>query len=210
MITSIIDIFHGNEVDWDAAVAGGITAVIHKATQGLNFTDSQYVGRRAKAKELGLLWGAYHFATGDSVAGQVEHFLAFAKPEDDELIALDFEPNTSGGPTMTIAQAREFVEAVKDKTGRFPVVYGGHLIREAIGQSHDPVLANCPLWYVRIAATPIGIPTQVWPDYTLWQYTDGDSGIEPVKTPGVQGADRNMFKGTVDDLKAAWPFTFTE
>lgn len=208
MINTIIDIYHGNSIDFEECLAGGIIAIIHKATQGATIRDSKYHERRERAKALGFLWGAYHFSTGGSVSEQVENFLAYARPEDDELISLDWEP--SDGPDMTLDQARHFVQMVKDETGRWPVIYGGHLLRESVGHNPDPVLGNCPLWYARYASSPIGIPTQVWPSYTLWQYTDGDVGPQPHETPGTSGADRNIFQGTTQQLKDLWPFTRRE
>ncbi len=205
MINTIIDIYHGNSVDFQAVKAAGIVAVIHKATQGTSVRDSKYHARRKEAKDLGLLWGAYHFSTGASVTEQVENFLNYARPEADELISLDWEP--SDGPDMSISQARHFVQMIRDETGRWPVIYGGHLLRESIGHAADPILSNCPLWYARYANSPMGIPTQVWQTYTLWQYTDGDSGPEPRSTHGCSGADRNIFNGSADELGAAWPFT---
>jgi lysozyme len=208
MINTIIDIYHGNSIDLNECLAGGILAIIHKATQGATMRDSKYHQRRERAKELGFLWGGYHFSTGGSVSDQVENFLTYARPEDDDLISLDWEP--SDGPDMTLDQARHFVQMIKDETGRWPVIYGGHLLRESIGHNPDPVLSNCPLWYARYAPSPIGIPTQVWPTYTLWQYTDGDVGPEPHQTPGAGGADRNIFQGTTQQLKDLWPFTRRE
>jgi lysozyme len=208
MINTIIDMYHGNSIDLEEVLESGVVAIIHKATQGATIRDSKYQQRREGAKELGFLWGAYHFSTGGSVADQVENFLTYAKPEDDELIALDWEP--SDGPDMTLDQARHFVQMIKDETGRYPLVYGGHLLRESVGHNPDAILSNCPLWYARYAASPIGIPTAVWPTYTLWQYTDGDAGPEPHDTPGTSGADRNNFQGTTQELKALWPFTRRE
>jgi lysozyme len=208
MINTIIDIYHGNSIDLDECLAGGILAIIHKATQGATMRDSKYHQRRERAKELGFLWGGYHFSTGGSVSDQVENFLTYARPEDDELISLDWEP--SDGLDMTRDQARHFVQMIKDETGRWPVIYGGHLLRESIGHNPDSVLSNCPLWYARYAPSPIGIPSQVWPTYTLWQYTDGEAGPPPNETPGTSGADRNIFQGTNQQLKNLWPFTRRE
>lgn len=206
MIDTIIDIYHQNDIDLQQAYDGGILAVIHKATEGANIQDSKYHDRRQRAKDIGLLWGAYHFSTGGSVSDQVENFLTYAKPEDDELISLDWEP--SNGPDMTLDQAQHFVQMIRDETGRWPVIYGGALLRESISHNPDPILSNCPLWYARYASSPIGIPTQVWSTYTLWQYSDGNTGFAgPVETPGTGGADRNIFQGTADQLNASWPFT---
>jgi lysozyme len=208
MINTIIDIYHGNGIDLEKTLASGIVAIIHKATEGADFQDSKYHERREAAKELGFLWGAYHFSTGGSVTDQVENFLSYAQPNDDELISLDWEP--SDGPDMTVDQARQFVQIIKDETGRWPLVYGGNLLRESVGHVPDPILSNCPLWYSRYRNSPIGIPTAIWPSYTLWQFTDGDVGPEPHETPGTTGADRSIFQGTTQELKALWPFTRRE
>jgi lysozyme len=208
MIDTIIDIYHGNGIDLQQAKDGGIVAIIHKATQETTVRDPRYQQRRAQAKAQGFLWGAYHFSTGGNVTEQVANFLDFARPEDDELISLDWEP--SDGPDMTKAQARQFVQMVKSETGRWPVIYGGHLLRESVGDAPDEVLRNCPLWYARYAGSPIGIPTQIWPTYTLWQYTDGAVGPQPRSTPGASGADRNRFAGSVEQLRQSWPFTWRD
>lgn len=74
MIDSIIDIYHQNNVDFARAREDGIMAIIHKATEGATFRDSEYRERRRLAKDLGFLWGAYHFSTGADVEDQVENF----------------------------------------------------------------------------------------------------------------------------------------
>jgi len=209
MINTIIDTYHGNSIDFQEVLDGGIVAIIHKATEGATVHDSKYQQRRAAAKALGFLWGAYHFSSGASVTDQVENFLTHAQPEDDEVIALDWEAS-SDGPDMTLDQARQFVQIIKDETGRFPMIYGGHLLRESVGHDPDSILSNCPLWYSRYRSSPVGIPTAIWPTYTLWQYTDGNVGPEPRDTPGTSGADRNIFQGTAEELMALWPFTHRE
>lgn len=208
MINTIIDTYHGNGIDFNEVKKGGVLAVIHKATEGTTVRDSKYHERKKEAKALGILWGAYHFSTGASVTDQVENFLSYAKPEEDELISLDWE--ASNGPDMTLDQARHFVQMIKDELGRWPLIYGGHLLRTTINHKADTILKNCPLWYARYSKTPTGIPTQVWSTYTLWQYTDGQDGPEPRGTRGVSGADRNIYPGTSKQLKEQWPFTKRE
>jgi lysozyme len=209
VFNGIIDIYHENPFDIQKVLADGVTAVIHKATEGTTMQDEKYHDRRQEAKAAGLLWGAYHFSSGADVAKQVGNFLSFAQPTDDELISLDWEPSSKAGdPDMSVEQARAFVTLIKEKTGRWPVIYGGHLLRESVGDQPDAVLANCPLWYVRYAPTPKAIPTAIWPTYTLWQYTDGKDGfLQPIVTDGASGADRNTFQGTAEELAASWPFT---
>jgi lysozyme len=207
MIDTIIDIYHQNPIDFDRVRDAGIVAIIHKASEGARFTDRKYHDRRARAKDLGFLWGAYHFASGEDVVHQVENFLSYADPDDDDLIALDFEPSSSGR-NMSLPQAHEFITMVKRELGRYPVIYGGSMLREALlGVQADALLANCPLWYARYARRLIGIPHQVWPDFTLWQYTDGHAGPEPHTVDGAGDCDRNRYAGTTAQLKGAWPLT---
>jgi lysozyme len=206
MINTIIDVNHENSLQFPKLQEAGIVAIIHKATEGKTFKDPLYKARKKQALELGFLWGAYHFSSGDDPIVQVKNFLSVENAEDPEiLIALDFEESTSG-PDMTLEQAHQFVSEVKKRTGRFPLVYGGNLIRENV-KGEDKILKNCPLWYARFREVPVGIPKKTWPKFTLHQYTDGELGPEPRKTPGSSGADRNRFAGTVTQLRAAWPFT---
>jgi lysozyme len=205
MIDSIIDLYHLNTANLALAKAAGIVAVIHKATEGATVKDAEYASRRAQAKALGMLWGAYHYSSGASVSDQVANFLEQAQPSDDDLVALDWESSTSG-PDMTLVQARRFAEMIKGELGRWPVIYGGRLLRESMGAGRDDVLANCPLWYSRYASAPIGIPAATWPAFTLWQYTDGNSGPLPHTVNGIGRCDHSRFAGTVAELKAQWPF----
>lgn len=205
VFNGIIDTFHRNTLDVAKVKASGIAAIIHKATERLVMQDHAYHNRRDSAKSQGLLCGCYHFSSGDAPADQANYFLNYAQPEDDEVIALDWE-HSSTGSNMIHEQARIFVATVHQRVGRWPLLYGGNLMREAVGNQPDPVLANCPLWYSRYNGQPIGIPTKIWPNYTLWQYTDGENGPQPRTTPGVSGADRNQYQGSEEDLRQAWPW----
>lgn len=199
----IVDLNHSNGLNFDKFTD---IAIIHKATQGDSFRDQEYRTRRTIAKMRGILWGAYHFSTGEDAVMQADNFLDFAQPDDTDLISLDWEP--SPGNDMTLAQAEAFCRRVKERTGRFPVVYGGSLLREKIGDGTSEILAQCPLWHVIYRATPDLIVKKVWPKgYTLWQYTDGVNGRLPHATPGCNGADRNIYDGTEEKLREEWPFT---
>ena len=53
------------------------------------------------------------------------------------------------------------------------------------------------LWgsYARYAAQPFGIPN-LWPSFTLWQFTDGNAGQEPHKVPGIGLCDNDTYNGS--------------
>jgi lysozyme len=46
---------------------------------------------------------------------------------------------------MNWEEARAFLAQVRDATERWPGLYSGHHIKDLLGASLDPVLANC--WF---------------------------------------------------------------
>lgn len=202
MLNSIVDLSHFNTVsDLAAAKNSGIMGVIHKATQGTGFTDPHYARIRQAVKDLDLLFGAYHFGTGDDPAAQADHFLQVAQPNPDDLLVLDLETNPQG-PSMTLDQARAFVTRVQQATGRWPGLYAGYYLKQLLGAAPDAVLSNCWFWISQYGPTPV-IP-QAWSSWTMWQYTDGAAGPEPHQVPGIGRCDRDMFNGTSDQMVAFW------
>ena len=198
----VIDISHHNaNPDFQQAKAAGIVGVIHKATQGLTFKDSQYLANREKALDAGLLWGAYHFGDGSDGTAQADFFLSFVSPGPDTLLVLDFEPNTQGA-TMSLDGARAFVGEVNAKVGRFPGLYSGSLIKQQLGNNTDPILAQCFFWLAQYGNNAVVPPN--WPTWTLWQYTDGNVGPQPHSVDGIGNCDRDKFNGDLDALNKVW------
>lgn len=203
MIDAVIDVSHfDGSPNWAKVRAAGILGVIHKATQGKSYVDPTFASARTAVPAAGLLWGAYHFGTGDeSGKDQAQFFLDTVKPDAHTLCCIDFEPNPSG-TQMTLDEMLDWIGVVENATGRAPVVYGGKsLLFGDIGTSQQPLLAKCPLWVAQYttAASPSSIPSQVWPTWTLWQYTE--TGTVDGITVNV---DRERFNGTADQLTAWW------
>ena len=205
-INVVIDLSHHQEtVDFEQIKSDGVVGVIHKVTQGLTYVDKKYAERRDEALAEGLLWGAYHFGVGGDGSHQADFFLENAKPDKRTLIVLDYEPNVTG-PTMSLNQAREFVEHVDELVGRYPGLYSGHLIKEQLAgvTPADPVLSNCFLWIAQYnGPKPLNIPP-TFRTWTFWQYTDGVHGDEPHRVEGVGQCDRNKFNGSLAQLRKLW------
>jgi lysozyme len=206
----VVDIFRGDKVTSFAdAHAAGIRGIIHKATQGVNVTDDAYAGRRQPALDAQMLWGAYHFGTNDDVPTQIEKFLGAAKPDDKTLVALDYEPLVvkKVDKTMTLEQAREFMEGIADRLGRKPVLYSGHLVKDQLGNKVDSFFGSHRLWLAQFGPTPK--PQKSWGKQWLWQYTDGTAGPGPRTVPGIPGdakgnLDCDSYDGTEDQLRNQW------
>lgn len=205
MLNAIIDISHHNKIASFAKVRqGGILAVIHKATQGTSYQDPTLARNRKRIADACLLLGAYHFGTAGDAFAQADHFLAVAGTAP--LLVLDFEPNPQG-QDMSLEEAEHFVHHVHHATGRYPGLYSGHTIKEALSKAGitDPAqseLSKCWLWLAQYSAAPL-LP-KIWKDWTLWQYTDGAAGNPPYVADGVGRCDRDMFNGSAEELQAFW------
>ena len=201
-LNAIVDISHWDrEVDFPSLASSGVIGVMQKATQGQLDIDPTYDDNRSKATQAGLLWGAYHFGTGDDGVAQAEHFLAVVGNYENVLLALDFEQNPVG-PSMDLEQARAFVTHVYAQTGRYPGLYGGSYLKSLIGAGSDPVLAQCWFWIAQYGPTPVVPPN--WPTWTFWQYTDGAYGPQPHSAPGIGPCDRDFFNGPEEQLRKLW------
>jgi len=202
MLDSIIDISHHNGIslNFGAAKTAGIQGVIHKATQGLSGADPMFQSNRTSIRAVQLLFGAYHFGDGSDGGSQARHFLSVTQSGPNELIALDLE-NNPAGPSMTLEEARAFVTVIFDTIGKWPVLYSGHDLKEALGGHPDTLLANCPLWLAQYG--PAAVLPPGWTRWSLWQYTDGaQPGSQPVN--GIGHCDRDRFNGDAGDLAPFW------
>jgi lysozyme len=198
---AIIDLSHHNgDVDLVAAKLDGVVGVVHKATQGIDYKDPLYDRNRQRAKQAGLLWGAYHFGTAEDGAAQADHFLGVVAPGPEDLVVLDFERSTSS--SMSLEQARSFVTRIHDKIGRWPGFYSGDYVSELLGAAHDPILSRCWFWLACYRSTPKVPPN--WPSWTLWQYTDGTNGPDPAPVSGIGRCDRDKFNGDSATLQSFW------
>ena len=203
----VLDISHHNTVGaagFDAVAGAGIWGIIHKATQGKAYADPDYVSRRFGVHSAGLLFGAYHFATGDDVKAQVDWVLLRAKPDDKTLMVLDFEDNRLS--QMSIAQALEFLHLLESRLGRPAAIYSGNRLKEHMGdlrKGDRDYLTSHRLWlaqYGQHPKLPVGF-NKLW----LHQYTDGIYNKDKTPLPGITGQlDRNAYAGTRDQLIKEW------
>lgn len=204
MLNNVIDLSHHNRIlDLDAVKRDGIAAIIHKASQGVTMVDPKYKDREKRCRDKEIMWGAYHFGTGNTDAiDQAEHFLEVAG--NTKLLVLDLEPNPHG-QSMSLTQAENFISTIYKHTSRWPGVYVGYYhIQDLMAKSNrksSPILANCWLWIPQYRKT-LMLPTpKIWATWTMWQYTDGADGEAPHSVNGIGHCDRNKFNGNLDRLE---------
>ena len=211
--------------DFGMMKAQGIVGVIHEATYPRFDRDTLYAGRQQAATRSGLLWGAYHFGDATDPVRQADHFLRVVSaswlPVKVEprpagvLLVLDFEKNGHyPGGTMRADQAVAFVERIRERTGRYPGVYGSEnrlrsvLYASNVSEKQRQVLSNCWLWIANYHWNPRS--TAPWSHWQMWQYTgDGKCdlrprGAYPKGVANIPRAERNMFRGSPADAAAFW------
>jgi lysozyme len=202
----------------------GIMAVIHEATYPSFERDAMYYGREEAATNAGLLWGAYHFANGSDPIRQADYFLrvvedswahsTVTRPESI-LLVLDFERNGHyPGGSMRVDQAARFVERIRERTGKYPGIYGSEnwlraaLNSRRVSPAQRRVLSNCWLWIANYHYTPRY--TEPWNQWHLWQYTgDGRCDLRPRheyprSVANIRRAERNIFNGSRAELESFW------
>ena len=217
LFTGIVDLHHSDGAYDPAAVrAGGIAAMIHKATEGLDWRDPKFTAAMDACKVHGIARGAYHFASGNGDGATQADFFLDVVGDRAELLVLDFETNHGSAGTMDLANALRFVARVHARTGRWPVFYGylsmlRNVCAKATPEQHA-VLARCPLWLAAYGPDPLAVKVpSAWDRWSMMQYTNGSDGPAdraryPRTVPGFARArqDRNVFRGTEDDLLVWW------
>ena len=202
-IPLVIDLSHWDGVNSFAlAYAAGVRGIIHKATTGASGVDDGYATRRGDAIKAGLLWGAFHWGTAAPVDDQVANFLTQAKPDNNTLVALDFE--TDVGNQMTLDGARQFLGLIEQKLDRKAVLYSGDVAKTDLGSTVDAFFSGHRLWLAQYGSNPT--VQRSWNTYWLWQYSDGTPNPAVPGLPGDRSSrlDCNYFPSTADDLKVQW------
>lgn len=213
-IALAIDPFEGNDINWDElATDTRLVAIIHRATIG-DRTDRKYAERKIEAKKRGYKWGAYHFGKPGDPIKQADFFLDTVRPEKDDLIALDLE-SEDATKHMSFDKARVFMKRIREKTGRYPLVYANNLVTKAIAEQfgQDDVFAQTHLWYARFKRAVTDFPAGTWKTYALWQFSSElncTAANRPACLYTVPGTEYDMdvdvYNGTIEELRSKWPF----
>jgi lysozyme len=131
-----------------------------------------------------------------SIVGQMNHYLNTLKPRTGERVCLDHEDK--GVSLADLESAVQYLQG--DDRDLQITIYSGNVIKEQLaGGKVSEILADTSLWIAQYtnAASP-SWPTQVWPQWSLWQYSDTGS------VPGISGnVDVNRFNGS-DDNCSKW------
>lgn len=232
----VIDAYEKNPINWNEMVKDKrIRAFIGKSSDGLqspwscsgNSTEQKickksfqnyfmkqqlYHTRKTLAKALGLKWGAYHLGRPGNPVAQANHFLQFAQPQEDELIALDIEHDDSK-KWISFADAEIFAKQIYKRIGRYPVLYTNHHTAQRIAarRAEFPLLSRMQLWYARFKGDIRGaFPMGNWDTYALWQFSAHPNCNKRrclYRVPGTEpNIDVNISTLSIAEFEKAWPF----
>ena len=171
----VVDLSHHNPTpDWVQLKAAGTVGIIHKATEGTTFVDSELFERAREAEDAGLCWSTYHFLRKGKVKSQISHYLGTINPKYGERVCIDHE-SAPDGSTPSLSELKQAVQGILEQRPDLQItIYSGNLIKEQLGYTADGLLAaTTSLWIAHYTSNSAPEwPRGTWPTWSLWQYTD--------------------------------------
>jgi GH25 family lysozyme M1 (1,4-beta-N-acetylmuramidase) len=191
--------FYQGAFNWTTVRNAGVKFAFIRVSDGLNYPDSQFARSWAQAKSVGIIRGAYQFfRPGQDPIAQADLLLnAMGKLEPGDLPpVIDVEATSGLGAASVVGKIRQWVDRVKSRTGRTPIVYTGkYFWQDNVGNS--AAFKTLPLWVAQYTSAACPDLPNAWGDWAFWQYSDSGS------IAGISGGvDVNRFNGSVADLQA--------
>lgn len=194
---------HQRDVAWSTLWSSGTRWAYTKATEGTSYQNPYFAQQYGGAYGVGMVRGAYHFATPDSSGGtaQADYFVDHSGgwSGDGRTLpgVLDIEWNPYGAAcygkstSAMVSWIADFLNTYKARTGRDAVIYTAtSWWTQCTGNYAGFATAN-PLWIARYATDPGTLPAG-WSFYTMWQYTSS----------GPTVGDHDKFNGALDRVVA--------
>ncbi|MDI3403430.1 GH25 family lysozyme [Streptomyces cavernicola] len=209
----------GKAIDWKRVARSNSFAFL-KATQGTGYQDPWFARDFKAASGTSLLRAPYHFFDPESTTdgrAQADHFIRTAraagytgKKAGELPPVLDVEGTWQNGQevcpkALRTDQLAAFLNRVEAAFQVTPIVYTRASFVTGCMSGKGQVFKGHPLWLARYESgskEPQDVPG-AGAAWTLWQYTESEA------IPGLPGAngttgkgDRNVFRGTLDQLRA--------
>lgn len=168
-----IDISNCNDnINWNEVKNNGVSNVIIKATEGVNFIDSQLQVNYNNAICNGMNIGFYHFFSNyTSPTQQARDFYNAIKDKSYNITpVLDIETNrTNCSKFVMTSRALEFLREFKNLSGYDCMIYS---YTSFIEENLDYMaLLNYKLWVANYSSN-CKYPIQWQPNYAGWQWSE--------------------------------------
>ncbi|MEU6280461.1 lysozyme [Streptomyces sp. NPDC047028] len=194
--------YQGN-VAWSTLWNSGVRWAYTKATEGTYYTNPYFAQQYNGSYNVGMIRGAYHFATPDTTGGAtqanyfVDHGGGWSRDGKTLPGVLDIEWDPYGAACYGKSQSgmvswiRDFLNQYKARTGRDAVIYTATSWWTQCTGNYGGFAAYNPLWIARYSSAPGTLPAG-WGYYTMWQYTSS----------GPTVGDHDKFNGALDRVQA--------
>jgi GH25 family lysozyme M1 (1,4-beta-N-acetylmuramidase)/uncharacterized protein YraI len=196
--------------NWNAEKAkqAGATFVFVKSSQS-TYTDPQFLANWQKAKDAGLLRGAYHYLDYTKPAIDQANYMADLLATDPGELppVIDYEQRISdNNPTTALGYLRSFLNRLVERTELFddakikvPMIYTGWGFWGEYGEvTNKEYWLRFPLWVAHYTTSSSPLLPTIWPMWNFWQFT----GKGPGEVYGSESLsiDMNRFNGTLNEL----------
>ena len=115
---------------------------------------------------------------------------------------------------MNFGEARIFIKRIREKTGRYPLIYANNEVSGEITKQlgTQDVFNKTPLWYARFKRKVTDFPGGTWKTYVLWQFSSEQNCTAANRSaclytvPGTEyDMDIDVYNGTIQELRSKWP-----
>lgn len=196
--------------NWNAEKAkqAGAAFVFIKASQA-TFTDSRFRENWRKAKEAGLLRGAYHYLDYSKPGEEQANYFANLLREDPGELppVVDYEEKRNdNNPAIALQFLKAFLNTLKSRTEIFedapykaPMIYTSPAFWALYGDKTDrEYWWQFPLWLAHWTTSSTPQVPAPWSMWTFWQFTSkGPGDVFGVESLAI---DLNRFNGTLKEL----------
>jgi lysozyme len=176
-------------IDWDTYRKNSNFAII-QATEGVGFTDPQFLRNQSEVRRVRLPHGFYHlcYPQLNQPQAEADYFLTTLKTiQEGEFLALDFEE----GAAQPVAWAKAFLDYVSTRlNGYKPLIYMD--LSHMNTYDWSPVVqAGYGLWLAQYNNTPdVTDPLKYWSVIAFHQWTNAQT------VPGIPNkVDGDAFFG---------------
>nr|MBA3539619.1 hypothetical protein [Deltaproteobacteria bacterium] len=185
-------------IDWQKVKNADVVFAYIQISRSLTDLDLKFDYNWRRAKEVGIIRGAYQrFQPDQDVVGQANVFLDALGPYQpgDLPPMLDVEDDGGLAPAVIAQRVRQWMDLVEPVVGVKPVIYTGfYFWRDEVGNAD---FSEHPLWIANYSATCPLVPDR-WATWTFHQYSSS------AMIPGITAntVDVNKFNGTRAQLLA--------
>lgn len=192
-----VDLSHYQQgIKWDRLVDAGVSFAFIKASEGAGLLDASFVKYWERAKDAGLLRGAYHFFRPHAdPEEQARIFLEQLEDPGELPPVLDVEVTDGIAGSVIVSKVQAWLDAIADRLRR-PLIYTSPSFWLALPDA-PKVAAKSDLWVAHWGAAEPQL-IRGWPQWAFWQYTN-KSHLSGLATVG--NVDATRFRGSLGELR---------